>query len=57
MDGLHFDQKENTSNADLDLTTSGSSGNQNSIKTSLNGQYNLIENKVIHLAIVGYQYG
>ena len=57
MDGLHFDQKENTSNAALDLTTSGSSGNQNSIKTTLNGQYNLIENKVIHLAIVGYQYG
>ena len=57
MDGLHFDQKENTSNAALELTASGSSGNQNSTKTSLNGQYNWIKNKTIHLAIVGYQYG
>ena len=57
MDGLHFDQKENTSSAALDITASGSSGNQNSTKTSLNGQYNWIKNKVIHLAIVGYQYG
>ena len=57
MDGLHFDQKENTSSAALDITASGSSGNQNSTKTSLNGQYNWIKDKAIHLAIVGYQYG
>lgn len=57
MDGLHFDQKENTSSAALELTASGSSGNQNSTKTSLNGQYNWIENKAINLAVVGYQYG
>ncbi len=57
MDGLHFDKREDTFTADLDLTVKGSSGNSNLSRISLNGQFSWLSDKSIHLAIMGYQYG
>ena len=57
MDGLHFDHKKDKFTAAVDLTASGSSGNQDSTKAALNAQLNWISDKSINLAILGYQYG
>ena len=58
MDGLHFDkQKEDEFTAALDLSVSGSTGNSETKKASLNAQLNWISEKSINLAILGYQYG
>ena len=59
MDGLHFN-KANTKDkfsADLDLAISGSSGNSDTAKASLSGQFSWTAEKFINLAIIGYQYG
>lgn len=57
MDGLHFDKKEDSFTADLDLTVKGSSGNSQSSTVALNTQLSWITDKSINLAILGYQYG
>lgn len=57
MDGLHFDNKQDAFTAALDLSISGSSGNSDTQKAALNTQLNWISERVINLAILGYQYG
>lgn len=57
MDALHFDKEQDTFSADLDLTISGSSGNSEQSKASLNGQFTWITKKSINLTVMGYQYG
>lgn len=57
MDGLHFDNQKDTFTADLDLTISGTSGNSDKSKVSLNTQLSWIGDKSINLAIFGHQYG
>ncbi|MCW9031710.1 MAG: DUF481 domain-containing protein [Gammaproteobacteria bacterium] len=57
MDGLHFDNNQNTFTAALDLSVSGSSGNSDTSKAALNTQVNWISDKSINLALLGYQYG
>lgn len=57
MDALHFAKEENSFAADLDFTVSGSSGNSDRTKTSMNGQFTWIAEKSINLAVLGYQYG
>lgn len=57
MDGLHFDNQEDTFSADVDLSVSGSTGNSTSSKAALNTQLNWIDENSINLAILGYQYG
>ncbi len=57
MDGLHFDKKEDSFTADLDLAVKGSSGNSQSLAAALNTQLSWISDKSINLAILGYKYG
>lgn len=57
MDGIHFDNKEKEFAADLDISISGTSGNSNTQKASLNTQLSWITEKSIHLVILGSQYG
>ena len=57
MDALHFDDKEDSFYAAVDLMVSGASGNSDSAKASLNTQLNWKAKKSINLVILGYQYG
>jgi len=57
MDGIHFDNQEDTFSADVDLSVSGSTGNSTTSKAALNTQLNWIDENSINLAILGYQYG
>ena len=56
MDALHFDDKEDSFNAAVDLLLSGASGNSNSTKATLDAQFSWKAKKSINLAILGYQY-
>ena len=57
MDALHFDKEKDTFSTDLDLAISGSSGNSDRTKASMNGQFTWVSEKSINLAVLGYQYG
>lgn len=57
MDRLHFQQEKDTFKADLDFKVSGSSGNTNTSKIVFNSQLSWQQEKSIHIAILGYQYG
>lgn len=57
MDGIHFDNNEDTFTVDIDFAVSGSSGNSDKSKAALNTQLSWIANKTINLAILGSQYG
>jgi len=56
MDALHFKDKGDSFNAAVDLMVSGSSGNSNLTKATLDAQFSWKAKKSINLAILGYQY-
>lgn len=57
MDSIHFDNKKDQFTAAIDIKVSGSTGNSNTSKTSINSQLTWIADKKINLIILGYQQG
>jgi len=57
MNGLHFEKNSKPFNIDISLRLSGSSGNSNTKKESISGQFSWVYDKSIHLAILGFDQG